>query len=398
MSERIALGLGNNIDYEIVWDSGVFERLIDHYRIHDEELDHHRAVNSERDLVISILGFLKHGGGGERFVASSDIIEAFSQYFEKKITLGGTSIRAAIAMRKFGYTSALHLVTINDDVRRLMPQDSPYVCSNAQDTSFPHLIVQFGKHVCVKAGDVDIRASQANRIIYHCDDDNICMNLNEDFANLIREAKVFLISGFNAMQSETLLLDRLATLSKMMEKLPRGAQVFYEDAGFYEPRFSLLIHRMLARHIHIFSLNEDELQAYLQRRLDLLDIFQVRAALADLHQRIPVPAIVVHTKSWALAYGEQATQVSQALKAGVTMATTRFCYGDNFTEADYQTVGGLPPGDENAKFADALNALPGHTIYCVPVPHVEHPAPTTIGLGDAFVGGFLPALLDQPSG
>ena len=62
-----------------------------------------------------------------------------------KITLGGTSVRAAIAMRKLGYTSALHLVTINEHVRRLIPQDSPYVCSNTIDSSYPHLIVQFDK-------------------------------------------------------------------------------------------------------------------------------------------------------------------------------------------------------------------------------------------------------------
>ena len=51
----------------------------------------------------------------------------------------------------------------------------------------------------MRAGDIDICASRANRIIYHDDTDNIIMQLNEDFADLITEAKVFLISGFNAM-------------------------------------------------------------------------------------------------------------------------------------------------------------------------------------------------------
>lgn len=393
MKERIALGLGNNIDYEIVWNSKVIENLIVQYDIHNDELDTNRVVNSERDLVISILSFLKSGAGGERTVSSSAIIEHFSQNFEKKITLGGTSVRAAIAMRKFGYTSALHLVTINDHVRRLIPQDSPYVCSNIKDSLYPHLIVQFGKDTCVKASDINICTSQANRIIYHNDDDNIVMNLNEDFSNLITEAKILLISGFNAMQNEALLTDRLASLLRIMAKLPKDALVYYEDAGYYEPKYCQLIFRTLARNINIVSLNEDELQAYHGRRLDLLNAFQIKEALADLQKLIPVPVSVVHSRYWALAYGENATSFSKALKGGTTMATTRFRYGDDFTVENYKKIERLPPNKEGATFADALNKLLGNKICCVPVAHVEQSNATTVGLGDAFVGGFLPALL-----
>ena len=202
MKAKFALGLGDNIDFEIAWNSQVFEKLITHYDIHDAELSANRDVDSERDLVISILSFLKSGNGGERFVASSSIIDQFSQNFAKKITLGGTSVRAAIAMHKLGYTAALHLVTINDHVRRLIPPDSPYVCSNTRDSAYPHLIVQFGKDTRVRAGDINICATRANRIIYHNDTDNIIMQLHEGYADLITDARVFLISGFNAMQSE----------------------------------------------------------------------------------------------------------------------------------------------------------------------------------------------------
>jgi ADP-dependent phosphofructokinase/glucokinase len=245
----------------------------------------------------------------------------------------------------------------------------------------------------VKAGDIDICASQANRIIYHNDDDNITMNLNEGFSNLITEAKVFLISGFNAMKSEALLTNRLASLLRIMAKLPQDALVYYEDAGYYEPRFRQLIFYTLERNINIVSLNEDELQTHLGRRLDLLNVFQIKEALVDLQKLIPVPVIVVHSRYWALAYGEKATSFSKALKGGITMATTRFCYGDDFTVENYKEIETLSPNQEGAIFADALNKLLGHKICCVPVPHVEQSNATTVGLGDAFVGGFLPALL-----
>ncbi|MCA9905742.1 MAG: hypothetical protein KC547_17925 [Anaerolineae bacterium] len=395
MKEKIALGFGDNIDYEIVWNSTVLETLIVQYDIHDTELDIDQRIQSERDLVITILGFLKLGSGGERFIAAPEIIEPFSQRFARKITLGGTSVRAAIAMRKFGYTSALHLVTINDHVRRLIPQDSPYVCSNAQDSSYPHLIVQFGKGTVVGAGDIDICASQANRLIYHSDVDNITMKMNEDFAHLITDARVFLIAGLNAMHAESVITDRLASILRIMESLPKDALVYYEDGGFYEPSFRHLIVRTLARKIHVFSLNEDEMQDYLNQPVDLLDSTQIIQALPELAARIPVPIIVIHTQHWALAYGEDAARFSAALKAGVTMATTRYCYGDDFTVEDYREVESLPPSKEAALLADALNKRPGSKICCVPVAQVERPDATTIGLGDAFVGGFLPALLER---
>jgi ADP-dependent phosphofructokinase/glucokinase len=393
MKESIALGFGDNIDYEIVWDSKVIENLILKYDIHNDELDVSRVVSSERDLVISILSFLKSGSGGERIVASSAIIEHFSQHFEKKITLGGTPVRAAIAMQKLGYTAALHLVTINDHVRRLLPQYSPYVCSNTGDSLHPHLIVQFSKDTSVKASDIDICTSQANRIIYHHDDDNITMNLNEDFSDLITEATIFLISGFNAMQSEALLSTRLDFLLRIMEKLPKDALVYYEDAGYHEPKFRHLIFRTLARHIHIVSLNEDELQTHLGRRLDLLNVFQIKEALVELQKIISVPVIIVHSRYWALAYGEDVARFSKALKGGITMATTRFCYGDEFTAENYKNIERLSPNKEGALVAEALSKLLGNKLWCVPVAQVEQSNATTIGLGDAFVGGFLSALL-----
>ena len=393
MAEKIALGFGNNIDYEIAWNSEVFERLIVHYDIHDEELSMDIRVNGERELVISILGFLKTGDGGERFVGSSDILEQFAKNFENKVTLGGTAVRAAIAMRKLGYTSALHLLTINDHVRRLIPQDSPYVYSHRTEYASPHLIVQFRQGTRVKAGDIDIHSRRANRIIYSNDDETILMHINEDFSKLVTGAKIFLVSGFNTMQSKELLIKRLESVARIMEKLPAEALVYYEDGAFYDPGLSKLLRETLADKIHIYSLNEDELQGHVSRKLDLLNVLQIKEALVELRRSVPVPWIVVHSMCWALAYGENAESVSKALKGGVTMATTRFCYGDDFTIENYKQVERLHPHPAGAGFAGKLKELLGDRICCVPVVDVEAPNGTTVGLGDAFVGGFLPAVL-----
>lgn len=393
MSEKIALGFCNNVDYEIVWNAEVLEELVVAYQIGAEEPSAQIAIRSERDLLVSILGFMQRSHGGERFVGGSEVLERFAARFDKKVTLGGTSARAAIAMRKLGYRSALHLISQNDHVRQLIPHDSPYVCSNDSDSIYPHLIVQFGAGDRVKAGGIDICARQPNRLIYHCNADRIAMRIAPDFANLIGDAKVLLVSGFNAMQSKPLLLERLGELMQLLERLPKDAVVFLEDGGYHDRTYRKLIYGTLGRRIDVYSMNEDELQSHLERQIDLGDIGQVRQALNDLRQVIPSAVIVLHTRHWALTHGIGASRYAAALRAGVTMATARFRYGDDFTSADYNDIAGRPPNAAGAAFARAFNAAVGDSAICVPVADVEQENATTIGLGDAFVGGFLPALL-----
>ncbi|MFN8444865.1 MAG: hypothetical protein U0175_29030 [Caldilineaceae bacterium] len=74
------------------------------------------------------------------------------------------------------------------------------------------------------------------------------------------------------------------------------------------------------------------------------------------------------------------------------MSTTRFRYGDDFTLENYREIEAFPPNLAGANFALAIKQLLDDRVCCVPVAQVEQSNATTIGLGDAFVGGFLPAL------
>ncbi len=393
MSQSIALGFCNNVDVEVVWRAAVLEELARHYRISAAELDARQPILSERDLVISILGFMRAGSGGERFVSAPDVIERFAARFDKKITLGGTSVRAAIAMGTLGHSAALHLITLNDDVRRLLPRDCPTICSNDGDSYYPHLIVQFSADDRIRAGAIDIRAAQPNRLIYHCNADRIAMRISPDFADLIADARALLISGFNAMQSRALLAQRLETVAYLLARLPADASVYLEDGGHFDPAFRGQITRALGQRVDVYGMNEDELQVHLGRSLTLRDPEQVLGALDALSRRVPARTIVVHTRHWALAHGDGAAAYAGALRAGVTLATTRFCYGDDFTLADYLAIADVDADPVGHQFANALKTLGGERVACVPVPAVDQRKGTTIGLGDAFVGGFLPALL-----
>jgi ADP-dependent phosphofructokinase/glucokinase len=212
------------------------------------------------------------------------------------------------------------------------------------------------------------------------------MLLSPELGGLLRTARVFLISGFNAIRDGELLDRRLATLRGHMRQLPAGAVVYYEDAGFHEPGFSQRVRDALLDAITVYGLNEDEMQSYLGRTVDLLSAAEVARALESLRALIPVPTLVVHTKYWSAAYGEGAGRYAEALDEGIVVASTR--YG----ASDYELMRLGPRRPEAVEFAAALEGRTGGVARCVPGFHLDVAEPTTIGLGDAFVGGFLAAV------
>ncbi len=395
MTDQLVLGLGGCVDFEIGWDAGVLEDLARQYRIGIAELDVNIPIQDERSLVCSILSFLQDSSGGERFVANSGLAIEFAGRFVSRTSLGGTCVRAAMAIAKMGIPSLVHLVSIDDNVRRLLPPQVSYLCSATEDSLDPHLIVQFPAGAVVRLADAEIRSEHPNRIIYVNDPPNRDLVLSPELPEALATARAFLPSGFNVMRDVGLLRKRLAFLQAAMRRLPEDAVVFYEDAGFHDNSLRAIVSREFSGRIDVHSLNEDELQTYLARRIDLLDVAEVKQALADFfHQFSIAPTVVVHTKYWALAFGARSAKFATALAGGIDLASTRYLHGDDFTLADLAAVAELPTRAEGVRFAAEIAAELGSAVCCLPGRLIETPTPTTIGLGDTFVGGFLAALLD----
>jgi len=64
----------------------------------------------------------------------------------------------------------------------------------------------------------------------------------------------------------------------------------------------------------------------------------------------------------------------------------------HFTLADYERVCAMPSHAGGRDFSQLLEARLGDAVCCVPAHALGVPNPTTIGLGDTFVGGFVAAL------
>jgi ADP-dependent phosphofructokinase/glucokinase len=392
MTQNVVLGLGGTVDYEIRWDSSVMDELVLSYGIVPEELSRTVPVQTERDLTVTLLAFLRDGVGGERFIASSDVVEAFAARFEKRVTLGGTPVRAALAMAKLGIGSTVHLVSIDDDVRRLLPEGCTYVCSAPGDSTDPHLIVQFSQGDAVRVGDVVLQAPHPNRVIYTNDPPNTEMLLSEELGGLLDAADVFLVSGLNVMNDAAALNQRLQELRRLIGRLPPDAQVVYEDAGFHIPDFGERVRDTMADMVDVYSLNEDEMHSHLHRTTDLLDVAGMERALRDIQAVIPARIVVVHSKYWSLAMGPDAADYERSLTGGINMASTRFCHGDDFTVENHYAVSQLAANAAGAAFSKSIEQRFNGTVRCIPALALESPSPTTIGLGDSFVGGFIAAL------
>lgn len=394
MTHQLVLGLGGCVDFEIAWDSGVLEDLARQYHIGIAELDVAVPIRDERSLVCSILAFVHKGSGGERFIETSQLAIDFADRFAVRTSLGGTCVRAAMAIAKLGVPSLVHLVSIDDNVRRLLPAQVDYLCSASADSLDPHLIVQYPAGAVVRLDDGEVRSEHPNRIIYVNDPPNRDLVLSPDLPAALTQVRAFLPAGFNVMRDPALLRQRLRLLQAAMRRLPPQAVVFYEDAGFHDDALRAIVSREFSGRIDVHSLNEDELQTYLGRAIDLLDVVEVKQALADFYHRFSIaPTVVVHTKYWALAFGKQPSRYADGLTGGVELAGVRYRNGDDFTVEDLDEVRALPPHPGGLHFAEAITAELGESVHCVPSKLIETASPTTIGLGDTFVGGFLAALL-----
>lgn len=395
MTRTAVLGLGGTIDFEVHWDAAILESLAAELGVVDLGASAPRVIDSERHLVLSILHHMRTGTGGEHFVAAPEIIEQFASRFGYRTTLGGTPVRAAIAMSMLGVGSVVHLVSINEDVRRLLPADVRYMCSADGDSTDPHLILQYPARVRIRLGRDDVVSPGPNRLIYPCDRPNAEMRLSPELPEALRAADVFLVSGLNSIQERGLLEARLGELIDAMGNLGTQAVTFYESGGFHVPEFSQLVLDALAAHLDIVSLNEDELMEMVARPVDPADPTDLVAAVRELAAHVPGRAIVLHTRHFALAHGRHTDRMRAALANGIAVSGARYLHGDGATREDVALLDSSAPRSPVGRLV--ADALGGDDEFCV-VPAFDLQnvtSPTTIGLGDSFVGGVLAAIVTE---
>lgn len=398
MPNRILMGFQNTVDFELSWQPQILEELIRSYQIYDHEIRSDISISSERDILLVLLSHMKAGTGCECGVSSSAITRNFAFRFPYQVTLGGTAIRAAIALNSLGISSTVHACSLNRHFRNLIPDTVQWLSSvpDEGEDYHPHVIVQYPQHACIRVHDIDICTHRPNRVIFAHDPPSALLKIDPAFADKAENAQVFLAASYNTMSDIPLLKERLQTTIDIMGRLPHNCVTIMEDAYFASAEVRQTVTSTLSPHLQIFSMNEDELQDRIGSRLDILDPNMVAQALDTVYRQVGTPILVVHSAYWALAYGSNPSSVAAALKGGILMASTRFRKGDVFDIGDYHDTDQLPNRRSSEQFAEKITQLLGEDrVCCIPCKDLDSVAkPTTIGLGDAFVGGMLPGLME----
>ena len=388
------LGLGGTVDLEVRWDGDEISGLARHFELGIGDLIAPAHVRTERDILQAVLSHAADGSGGEYFVESSAALDGFIARFRSEITLGGTPVRAALAMSRAGVPSTVHLVSIDENVRRLLPSSVEMICSAELDSFDPHVIVQFPAGTSIRLGDHELVIPHPNRVILSNDLPNQLMAVHERFGDATADATVVLVSGFNSMRDERLLDRRLEdTLRHLARRLPTSV-AWYEHGGFHVDGFSERVRSRLGPAVDIWSCNEDELAVHLGHPIRLLDAEDVLDAVRSLHRDVGAPTVLVHSRHWAVALGGDEVVRRSAIEGGIAAASARYAFGDDVQPEHLELVRLWRRQPDGVRFATRFEELGGTDVTAVSAFSIDAPHPTTIGLGDTFVGGALTALLE----
>ncbi|MCT1775113.1 ADP-dependent glucokinase/phosphofructokinase [Brachybacterium sp. p3-SID957] len=394
MTTSIVLGLGGCLDSELVLDPDVLQDLIDHQDLGTAEITQPDRITTERELLISVLAYLRDGVGGERYIESTRALLAFETRFSRELALGGTNVRAGRVLAKLGHDNILHVPGRDPEFESLLVDGSEVPPTTPPATYVPHLIVQYPRGLRLRLRDGAIESPHPNRLIFVNDPVSELTPLHPQLEDWLGEDGVLTLSGLNSIRDEQILEERLTTLKGVLDSAPTGLRVLYEDADYHVPAFRRRVWAELAVRASVVGMNEDELASFTGRPVDITDPGQIASALHAVLDELPGGTVIVHSKYWALAAGLQAAELEQALEVGIAAAGARFVHGDSADSSSLERVREMPESTEGVDLAAELPAFLRCPVVIVPARELTSAHPTTIGLGDTFLGGLIAGIVD----
>ncbi|PIE36128.1 hypothetical protein CSA56_01210 [candidate division KSB3 bacterium] len=404
-------GLGNNVDEEIEWERDVVQDLLAEYfpsanlptRIPEE-------IATPEDFLILVVALFRQGKGMELPLVNEGVCRFLEQHFQCQRTLGGTGARSARALATLGLRVFVNLNILSETVRRLLDLPTLYTIVGSEmirlrdaadlgeESYAPHFIVQYSEGDELQIGRETICCPQSNRIILPYDEINTIFTLNSSYFHHVSDmgnhVASIVISGFNSMSDEALLLSRLQEVESGLNSIrAQNIPIYLEDAGYHKPAYKQHVLRQLGPMSTIFGMNEDELADIVRlhhHRVDINDLQSVLNGLECVFEQYPVRNIVVHTKDFALYYGHDRRQhdIAAGLVFANALASTRARIGRDGTCDDLHQTLALPESSQGKLFQQqAQKTISNRYLVVSPARCLDQPA-CTIGLGDTFVAGF----------
>ena len=400
----ICCGFGDNLDYEVQWDGALFGELAEEAGVETAELSGAppACVTSARDLLLAVACHFRAGTGGEIPLAGPSLVRMVARRFRHARSVGGTGARAACSLAQLGFPTLVHLDILSPAVLRELEAFALFTVragvpvrvdtglSGPGGEEAPHLIFQFNAGDTLRLGKVEIVCPHSNRLILTADTVNRELPLAADFLSYAAREDVrvssLVISGFNSVSDPDVLAARLDQVAPFLERMRRkGALVFLEDAAYHVPALKARLLARLGPLLDFFSLNEEELRA----ETGLKGASAVEGCLESILDRFGIPAVLLHTRDYSLCYGRLPDRdIELGLRMGNYVAGARAVSGRYADWPAVERMLTLPESTEGLAMCRRFTkSLKGRSVAVVAARTVSRPL-CTLGLGDAFVGGF----------
>lgn len=407
---RPVLAYTSNLDAIVKWDVESFNRLLGKYLKEVPSFEEEESVSNMETFARIVTYFAINGYGGEVDITSGEVIEELRNYFKMEFGLGGTCAQGAAALGAMGVPVMVHITDRSNEVLEWMQYEGmetvlgekpvPIAQCASGEAPMIHLIMQYTKGDIIRANGREYEIPLSNRLIMGYDQVHKIMPVQRNFLDYMEThaENIFSydVSGFNAIVDPEVLKDRLAELERhyqvLKEKNPY-LKIYFESAHFISHNIRDYLYSVLSKYMDIMGMNEEELVDLTKKKehpVDKDDIVSVLSGLDYLLELYPVKGIVMHSKDYALYYGEhmEGIDLEMGLTLGNLMSGTRARTGHYGTMADCLETLGLELSLTGMEYADIISRVDlKKKAILVPSRYMEKPR-FTVGLGDTFVAGM----------
>lgn len=415
--KRLVLGYTSDLDVVLKWDGDAFSEILSTYLKKDPCFRCGDVIDSMEAFACIVSYYLLNGLGGEIDITNIGVCEYLEKHFQTEYALGGTCAQGAAALNAAGFPVLAHITDRSKEVCRLMSGEGldtvtpdgivPMGSSASGELPVRHMVLQYPKGAAITVNGKTCLAPVSNRLILDYDVIHKTMPVERAFLDYCEQnAKTMLaycISGFNGIIDERIMRGRIEELKehyKIVKRSNPSCMIYLEGAFYLNPDLKNLIFDRLSDVVDLYGMNEEELVEHAERfgmKTDKEDLASVYSSLRLLLEKYPVKGIILHTKDYAMYFGEKLAgiDIEKGLTLGNLMASTRARIGRYGTREDCLESMQLPLSPEGMRFCEEMERLrPNEFVTIVPSRYMEHPK-YTIGLGDTFMAGCLTSFIRE---
>jgi ADP-dependent phosphofructokinase/glucokinase len=414
--KRIVLGYTSDLDVVLEWDGDVFSDIVKAYLKEAPRYETGDQIDSMEAFARIVTHFLLGGLGGEVDITAQGVCDHLEAHYKSTYALGGTCAQGAAALSAVGFPVLAYITDRSREVCGLMDRPGMEVYSGghvvpiakgaSEELPVKHIILQYPKDAAVEINGHVYKAPVSNRLILDYDTIHKRLPIECGFLNFCENYAsniyAYCISGFNGILDPAIMTARLNELTAHYAAVKENnseTMIYLEGAYYLSPFVKDIAFERLARFIDILGMNEEELVEHTARfGLDTKkeEIGSILEGLTCLLDHYPSKGIVMHTKDYALYFGQQlkGIDLTKGLVLGNLMSGTRARFGRYGTREDCHKMLSQPLSVTGLKIAAALESIDvgKYFVAIAPSKYMEHPK-YTIGLGDTFTAGMLTAFI-----